>query len=141
MPEIELTQAERVALKARAHHLEPVVRLGAAGLTEAVLKEIDRALTAHQLIKVRLPGEDREDRMKTIERIADRLDAGRVAVIGKMLVLYRQAEDDPPVAPTAPGRRTARHPSGSRPAGVPGARPSGRPATASGGAPPRRRRA
>jgi putative YhbY family RNA-binding protein len=141
MPEIELTRAEQVALKARAHHLEPVVRLGAAGLTEAVLKEIDRALTAHALIKIRLPGDDREDRVKTIERIADQLDAGRVAVIGKMLVLYRQPEEAAPVEPPASGRRATRDPAGSRPAGRPGARPGGRPAPASKGATQRRRRA
>ena len=128
MPELDLTRADQVALKARAHHLEPVVRLGAAGLTEAVLKEIDRALTAHALVKIRLPGDDREDRAKVIEAIADRLNAGRVAVIGKMLVLYRPPEDAAPAEPPPAGRRTAREPVRARPPARAAARPPGRPA-------------
>ncbi len=62
MPEIQLTPKERQALKARAHGLKPVVLLGNAGLSPPVLKEIDRALTAHELIKVKVPGDDRAER-------------------------------------------------------------------------------
>ena len=60
MPKLELTSQERSALRARAHPLRPVVLLGDKGLTEAVIKEIDRNLTAHQLIKVKAAGEDRD---------------------------------------------------------------------------------
>ena len=59
MPEIELTPKERQALKARAHGLKPVVLLGNSGLSTPVMKEIDRALAAHELIKVKVPAEDR----------------------------------------------------------------------------------
>jgi len=62
MSELMLTSAQRRALKARAHDLKPVVLLGAAGLTEMVLREIDRALGAHELVKVKVPGDDREQR-------------------------------------------------------------------------------
>ena len=57
MNELILTSAQRQALKARAHDLRPVVLLGAAGLTEMVLREIDRALVSHELIKVKVPTE------------------------------------------------------------------------------------
>ncbi|WP_337497811.1 YhbY family RNA-binding protein, partial [Sutterella wadsworthensis] len=54
MSEITLSRDARLTLRAQAHHLNPVVLLGASGLTEAVMKEIDRELKAHELIKVRV---------------------------------------------------------------------------------------
>lgn len=89
MSELALTRDERLALKARAHHLNPVVLLGAAGLSDAVVKEIDRALNAHELIKVRVPGEQGDEREQMFADLAARLNAGRVQMIGKLLVLYR----------------------------------------------------
>lgn len=94
MPELSLTRDERLHLKARAHHLNPVVLLGAAGLTEPVLREIDRALAAHGLIKVRVPGDDRQAREAMAVSIAERLGAGRVGAIGKLLILYRPPAQD-----------------------------------------------
>jgi len=94
MSELPLTRDERLALRARAHHLHPVVLLGAAGLTEAVFKETDRALTAHELIKVRIPGDDRGEREAICAQLAERLGAARVQVIGKLLVLYRPRPED-----------------------------------------------
>jgi putative YhbY family RNA-binding protein len=89
MAELVLDRDARLALKARAHALNPVVLLGAAGLTDAVLKEIDRALAAHELIKVRVPGDDRAEREAIFSRVAEALGAARVQMIGKLLVLYR----------------------------------------------------
>ena len=107
MSELILTRDERLALRARAHHLNPVVMLGAAGLTEAVFKETDRALAGHELIKVRVPGDDREEREAICAQLADRLGAARVQVIGKVLVLFRpRPEDEAPAKPPAPGRAT-----------------------------------
>jgi len=57
-----LNPAERKALRARAHKLEPVVMIGGKGLTDEVIAEIDRALSAHELIKVRAAGLEREAR-------------------------------------------------------------------------------
>lgn len=59
MPHIELTPAERKAHRAEAHHLDPVVMIGADGLTPAVVKETDAALNAHGLIKIRVLGNQR----------------------------------------------------------------------------------
>ena len=92
-----LEKAERKALAAQAHPLNPVVLLGAAGLTPAVLQEIDRALTAHELIKVRLAGMDRDARQAASEQISDSTSSAAVQLIGNVLVLYRPKpeEDDP----------------------------------------------
>jgi RNA-binding protein len=109
MGELILSRDERLALKGQAHHLNPVVLLGAAGLTDAVVKEIDRALKAHELIKIRVPSEDREQRDAMFADLAERLDAARVQMIGKLLVLFRPRPDELPAAtePAPPaGKRT-----------------------------------
>jgi len=90
---IKLTPAERAALRAEAHGLNPVVMIGEAGLTEAVLKEISSSLDAHGLIKVRVFGDDREARIAIYEQICEELDAAPVQHIGKLLVLYRPKKD------------------------------------------------
>jgi putative YhbY family RNA-binding protein len=106
MPQFELTRDERLALKARAHALNPVVLLGTNGLTPAVLREIDRALTAHELIKVRVPGDDRAAREAIYAQVAENLSAACVAAIGKLAIFYRPLpEDDEPPPRRAPPRR------------------------------------
>jgi len=90
---IKLTPAERSALRAEAHGLNPVVMIGEAGLTESVLKEIASSLDAHGLIKVRVFGDDREARVAMYEQISTELDAAPVQHIGKLLVLYRPKKD------------------------------------------------
>lgn len=86
---IELTPVERRALRARAHHLQPVVMIGEAGLTPAVLKEVDAHLKSHELIKIRVLGDDRQQRKALIDEICRRLDAAPVQRVGKILVVYR----------------------------------------------------
>ena len=70
MPSLTLTPAERKEIRGLAHHLDPVVLIGAEGLTPAVLKEADGALKAHGLIKVRMFSDSREERMTTLQRLA-----------------------------------------------------------------------
>jgi putative YhbY family RNA-binding protein len=89
MPALSLTPAERKAHKAQAHHLDPVVQIGADGLTPAVLKEADNALKAHGLIKVRVYSDDRAAREAILLRLTDELGAAPVQHIGKLLVLWR----------------------------------------------------
>ena len=92
-----LTPAERRALRARAHPLHPIVMIGEAGLTPAVLHEIDLALNGHELIKIRVLGDDREWRRRMPAEIGAALGASPVQHIGKILVLYRpRPELDPP---------------------------------------------
>lgn len=90
---VKLTPAERSALRSEAHALNPVVIIGDAGLTSAVLKEIDASLDAHGLIKVRVFGDDREARIEMYETICEKLDAAPVQHIGKLLVLYRPQKE------------------------------------------------
>jgi RNA-binding protein len=91
---VVLTPRERSKLKARAHALEPVVHVGNAGLTDKVAAEVDRALTAHELIKVRVAGDDREAREALCDAIAARVDAAEVQRVGKVLVLWRPRPDE-----------------------------------------------
>ena len=91
---ITLSAIQRRDLKARAHALHPVVMIGDAGLTPAVLREIDVSLKSHELIKIRVFGDDREARTALIDDISNRLDAALVQHIGKILVIYRPRPDD-----------------------------------------------
>ena len=89
MPHIELTPAERRAHRADAHHLSPVVLVGGDGMTANVRKEIDAALNAHGLIKVRVFSDDRAARELMYQELAADLNAAPVQHIGKLLVLWR----------------------------------------------------
>ena len=89
-----LSAAERKELKARAHKLEPVVLLGAKGLTDEVVKEIDAALKAHELIKVRAPALERDERPEVLKRICERTGAEAVQAIGKVFVIYRKSDEE-----------------------------------------------
>ena len=95
MPAITLTAAERKTRRGEAHHLDPVVMIGAEGLSAAVLKEADAALSAHGLIKLRVFNDDRAQRGALFERLAAALDAAPVQHIGKSLVLWRPLPDRP----------------------------------------------
>ena len=89
MPQIQLTPAERREHRANAHHLDPVVLVGGDGLTPAVKKEIDAALNAHGLIKVRVFGDDRAARELMYQELAAELNAAPIQHIGKLLVFWR----------------------------------------------------
>ena len=89
-----LTPSERKALKAKAHKLDPVVQIGDKGLTEQVIAEIDRALHAHELIKVRAATLDRHARAEVFEQIAEKTQAQAVQHIGKVFVLFRKKNDE-----------------------------------------------
>lgn len=86
---LKLTPAQRSELRSEAHGLNPVVMIGEAGLTPAIVKETDAALKAHGLIKVRVLGDDREARIQFYETLCSELGAAPIQHIGKLLVLYR----------------------------------------------------
>lgn len=90
---MSLTNKQKQFLKARAHELKPVVLLGGNGLTEGVVAEIEVALNFHELIKVKVPTEDREQKVLIMDAIIRETKAEKVQVIGKTLVLFRQGED------------------------------------------------
>lgn len=89
MPQITLTPAQRKVHRADAHHLDPVVLVGGDGLTAAVKKEVEGALKAHGLIKVRVFSDDRAAREAMLQTLADELGAAPIQHIGKLLVLWR----------------------------------------------------
>ncbi len=92
---VSLTTRERAHLKARAHSLEPIVQIGHGGVTDAVIKQIDGALTAHELIKVRAGVAERDDRAAMVDVICAKTDAVAVQQVGKVLVLWRpKLEED-----------------------------------------------
>jgi RNA-binding protein len=91
-----LTARERAHLKSRAHALEPFVHIGQSGATAAVIAEVDRALTAHELIKVRAGGHDRDARAEIAETISARTGAAIVQQVGKVVVLWRPRPADDP---------------------------------------------
>jgi putative YhbY family RNA-binding protein len=86
----EVTSRQRQALKARAHALEPVVTIGGAGLTPGVRRELDAALTVHELIKVRVGGDDRDQRASLLAEICEQTGAAAVGKVGKILILWRE---------------------------------------------------
>ena len=89
-----LSPIERKKLKARAHALNPIIHLGGKGLTETVIAEIGRALDAHELIKVRAGGMERDKREAALAEICGKLTAQPVQHIGKVLVVYRKKPEE-----------------------------------------------
>jgi len=89
MTMIQLTPAQRKVHRSAAHHLDPVVMIGNDGLTPAVVREIEAALNAHRLIKIRVFSDDRALRESMLLSLADQLKAAPIQHIGKLLVLWR----------------------------------------------------
>jgi putative YhbY family RNA-binding protein len=102
--------AQRRALRATAHHLNPVVSISQKGLTPSVLAEIDRCLTAHELIKLRMYGIERADRDALFAEICTALKCATVQHIGNLLVVWRANPEKEVAAEKsalAPRRRAA----------------------------------
>lgn len=87
-----MTPADKKKLKARAHALKPVILIGHAGLTPAVLSEIELALDSHELIKVRIRAE-REERGPIRDQICAETGAEMIQTIGQIVVIYRKNPD------------------------------------------------
>lgn len=85
-----MNTAQKQALKAKAHHLNPIILLGAKGLTDAVIEETNQALLTHELIKVKLSGSEKEERPLMIETLCQALHAECIQKIGYIVVLYRK---------------------------------------------------
>lgn len=87
-----LSIAEKKRFRRIGHELKPVVMTGGEGLSEGVVAEVERALEDHELIKVRINGEDREERAAAMAALAAQCKAQTVQVIGKIVLLYRPAK-------------------------------------------------
>ena len=109
-----LTSSQVRELRALAHGLDPVVSIAENGLSESVLKEIDTCLNAHELIKIRVYGDSRDNRLRYLATVCQELGAAAVQHIGKLLVVYREnpektaAKAKKAAPPKAPARRTKR---------------------------------
>jgi RNA-binding protein len=93
LPE-KISGKEKRALRARAHHLSPVVSIGAAGVSGAVLAELDIALNDHELVKLRIAADDRQHRKALIDDLCQRAKAELIQRIGHTAVIYRQRPKD-----------------------------------------------
>ncbi len=89
----------RKALRAAGHHLSPVVQVGKDGLTEAVLRQLDVQLLAHELVKVKVGTESPEDRFETAERITSEAGAQVAQILGRTVLVYRRNPEAPRFEP------------------------------------------
>jgi putative YhbY family RNA-binding protein len=103
-----LSPARRRELKAQAHALKPIVMLGGAGLSPAVLAEIDKGLKSHELIKIRVRDADRPTRDTLLAEICRSTGAQPVQHIGKILVIFRENPEPSPGTGKAPSHRMRR---------------------------------
>jgi RNA-binding protein len=91
--------ALRRALRAAGHHLAPVVHVGKEGVTDAVVRQLDDALRAHELVKVKVGTEAPQDRFEAAERLGERAGAGIAQVLGRTVLVYRRHPERPRFEP------------------------------------------
>ncbi|MEQ1502718.1 MAG: ribosome assembly RNA-binding protein YhbY [Myxococcota bacterium] len=91
-----LTSAQTRHLRALAHHLDPVVRVGSAGVTDAVIDKLDKELEIHELLKVKIDA-DRDGVKEAGDKLAASTRSQIAQVIGKVVVLYRRRADQPSI--------------------------------------------
>jgi RNA-binding protein len=94
---MKLTNNQKKYLRSLAHELKPFVMIGQLGLSESVLAEINSTLLKHELIKIKLRVENRNDKQEIVEKIIEFSNAKLVQVIGGVLVIYRPFEDNPDI--------------------------------------------
>lgn len=94
-----LSNKQKQYLKGLAHSLKPVVQLGGNGLTEGVIAEIENALSHHELIKVKVPSEDRDEKSLIMDAIVGETKSLKVQAIGHILVIYRQSDEPKIIIP------------------------------------------
>lgn len=96
-PTYTLNSRQRQHLRGLAHSLDPVVRIGQQGLTEAVTAKADMELEAHELIKIKVGDNCLEDVKELIGLLAEQTNSENVQVIGRVGVLYRRRKKDPEI--------------------------------------------
>ncbi len=90
---MKLSNKQKQYLKGLAHSLKPVIQLGNNGLTEGVLAEIENALSHHELIKIKVPTDDRDEKSLIMDAIIRESGAIKIQTIGHTMVMYKQSED------------------------------------------------
>lgn len=94
---MNLTETQKKFLRGLGHQLNPVIMIGSAGLSDAVLKEFCLSIAHHELIKVRVRASDRETRDSIIDELCKKGSATLVARIGNVALLYRRNEEEPKI--------------------------------------------
>jgi RNA-binding protein len=94
---MKLTNNQKKYLRSMAHDLKPFVMIGQHGLSESVLAEMESTMLKHELIKIKLRISDREEKLKTINKIIEISKAELIQVIGGVIVIYRPFEDNPDI--------------------------------------------
>lgn len=89
---MELNSKQKKHLKALAHSLKAIVQIGKEGMTERVLKELDRALTDHELVKVKIPAEDKLELVEQAEKVAKETKSSLVFTLGRVATFYRRSK-------------------------------------------------
>ena len=89
----KLTTNQKKFLRGIAHNINPMIIIGANGVTESLMKELESTLEHHEILKIKMASADREDRKKITDYILEQTGALLVQSIGKICVIYRQAED------------------------------------------------
>ena len=92
---MKLTNNQKKYLRSIAHDLKPVVMIGQHGLSEAVLAELRSTMAIHELLKIKVRAENREEKQQIIDKIVEFSQASIVQVIGGVLVIYRPFDEDP----------------------------------------------
>ena len=91
---MNLSSKQRKELRAKAHHLKPIILVGQHGVSEAVIAEIDLALNTHELMKVRIQGSDRDECLAEAEKLCLHTHAELIARIGKTFIIFRPQQHD-----------------------------------------------
>jgi len=91
---IELTAKQKTHLRGQAQRLEAATSVGKAGLTDAVVATVSQLLDRHELVKIHIPAGPNDERHATAQSLANSTDAALVALVGRMVVLYRPGKND-----------------------------------------------
>ena len=91
------TKTQTKHLLKLAHHLKPIISIGQNGITENVSNELEIALNHHELVKIKIAGEDREARQAMIQQLCEQTSAEKIQAIGKTLTLFRRNPEKPKI--------------------------------------------
>lgn len=99
-----LTGTQRRYLRGLGHHLKPLVQVGARGIHDGLVEQVERALLDHELVKIKLHGADGAEREAAAGTLHARTQAQVVQVLGRTLLLYKERDEDPTIRLPRGGR-------------------------------------
>ncbi|MBT4553084.1 MAG: ribosome assembly RNA-binding protein YhbY [Candidatus Thioglobus sp.] len=94
---MKLTNNQKKFLRSKGHALKPVVMVGQHGLSESVLAELESSMNKHELLKIKIRTEDKDEKQKMIDKIIEFSQSYLVQVIGNVMVIYRAFDEDPQI--------------------------------------------